>query len=59
MNPCKTSDKKMVFHIAYYPEPKVPVTRGVNIEANSMNTALNIFKKTVGLPPLYILNKSL
>jgi hypothetical protein len=50
---------KQIFHIIYYPEAKVPLTKCVNIHAVSMGSALIQFQKKYGFIPLYIHNKSI
>ena len=45
------------FHVTYYPNPTEPISSGVNIEAENMGKAYQIFKEKHGFEPIYIIQK--
>lgn len=49
--------KLKTFHVTFYPNPAEPISSGVNIEAENMGKAYQIFKEKHGFEPIYIIQK--
>ena len=51
------TSKLKTFHVTFYQNPAEPISSGVNIEAENMGNAYQIFKGIHGIEPIYIIQK--
>lgn len=51
------TSKLKTFHVTFYPNTAEPISSGVNIEAENMGNAYEIFKEKNGFEPIYIIQK--